>query len=140
MNTLSTELMQSKLQKKFPSAIEIRVSALHGNPYGTIETMDEILNYVFDAAGRLRLSHTRKLNPTEKSVRQQPKDCVIRIVGEGPYKGQYILNHTIDGWYNTTDNIADCTPMRKYDADSKRNSVSHNAQYCYGGKFEVVTI
>lgn len=141
----SKEVVAAKLGQKHPAAYSISTKedthcVLGHTVYGWVETEDEKLFYSTDKAGRLRLVSRDTLTPTYKSVRLEPKDSVVRVAGDGPYAGKYILNETVDGWYNTTENISEASPMRRYYADIARNNIARNAQYCYGGKFEVVTI
>jgi len=137
--------LAAHIAKKHPNSYSLTTSenthcVLGHTVYAFVETEDEKLMYSTDKAGRCRLVDREKLTPTYRSVRMQPKNCVIRVAGEGPYKGLYMLNETIDGWYNTTPNISDAKPMSKWVADQVRSRIAFNAQHCYGGKFEVVAI
>lgn len=143
MNTQAN--VAQRLTEKHPNAYSISTSentdcVLGHTVYGFVETEDEKLMYSTDKAGRVRLVKRETLNPTYKSVRMQPKDSVVRIAGDGKYAGLYVGKETVDGWYNTTPNHNEVALMRKSDADSACARIAFNAQYCYGGKFEVVTI
>jgi hypothetical protein len=136
----AVDAMRSKLEKKYPSAWYIHVSAMVGGPYGRVETDDEQIDYEFTKSGALRVSRRRSLTPTEISVRLQPKDRVIQLTGEGPHKGKYVVRQECDGWLTLTSDIAEAPIYRKWDADSIVGRLSFNAQYCYGRKFESIIV
>jgi hypothetical protein len=80
------------------------------------------------------------LTPTQISVMAQPIDCVIQLVGEGPYKGQYVVYQETDGYLQLTTDVMAAHKLCNYDAQSVRSRLGHNAQFCYGGKFDIVRV
>lgn len=134
----------AKLEKKHPINYSISVSesthCVMGHIVdGFVETEDEKLHYATDKIGRLRLIRRTKLTPTYKSVRLQPIDHVIRIVG-GAYDGQYYVATKHDGYLNLTHDIAKAHVMRQYTANEVRNYIAFHAQHCYRGTFEIVAL
>lgn len=137
--------LSAYLTKKHP--INYSISTSESNDlvlgyivYGFVETENEKLMYSTDKAGRVRLVRKDTLNPTYKSVRLQPKDRVIKIVGEGPHKGKFVVRQEPDGWLTTTAERNEAPLYRQYDANSIVSRLSFNAQYCYGGKFEAILV
>lgn len=134
----------ARLTKKHPvnygiSASESNHCVLGFTIYGWVETDGEKLMYSTDKAGRLRVCRREKLTPTYKSVRLEPHDSAVIIRG-GKYDGHYIVRSEGDGWLKTTTDINEVKPMRNYYANDYRNYISHHAQYCYRGTFEVIKI
>lgn len=134
----------AKLEKKHPINYSIHVSESTHCVFGYVvdgfvETEDEKLHYATDKAGRLRLISRDKLTPTYKSVRLQPVDHVIRIIG-GIYDGQYYIATKHDGYLELTTDISHALKMRRYTANEVRNYISFHAQHCYRGTFEVVAL
>lgn len=143
MNTQSA--VAERLAKKHPNNYSLSTSenthcVLGHTVYGFVETEDEKLMYCTDKAGHLRLVKRDILNPTYKSVRQQPKNCVIQITADGLYKGKYVLRQLCDGFLDLTDNIEEAHTSCDYYAKQIVSRLLHNAQYCYGGKFEIVNL
>lgn len=132
----------ARIEKKHPNNYYLDVSdsdhcVLGYSVHALIELEDEKIYYATDAAGRLRVTKRESLTPTYKSIRLQPKDSVVMVM-DGKYKGQYICGGGHDGWYDTTTDINAVKKMRHSYAIEARNRIAFNAQYCYGGKFEVV--
>jgi hypothetical protein len=141
---ITTDNVISKLTKKHPANYGITASesthcVLGRTIYAFVETVDEKLMYGTDKAGRVRLLRTEKLTPTYKNVRNDPKNSAVIIRG-GKYDGHYIVRHNGEGWLTTSTDSKDVTLMQAYYAQDHRNYIAHNAQYCYRGTFEVVTI
>lgn len=137
-------LISARIEKKHSNYYHLSVSdsehcVLGYNVDVFIELEDEKIHYATDKAGRLRVCKRERLTPTYKAIRQEPHDSVV-IVTDGPYKGQYICGGGYDGWYNTTTDINAVKKMRHSYAVEARNRIAFNAQYCYGGNFEVVKI
>lgn len=136
--------LAAHIAKKHPNNYSITTNentncVLGHTVYAFVETEDEKLMYGTDKAGRCRLLSRDQLNPTYKSIRLQPKDSLVRIKG-GKYDGHYIIQHTGEGWFKTSLNLADANPMRASYANDFRSYCAFHAQYCYRGEFEVVKI
>lgn len=84
--------------------------------------------------------NTDKLSPTQRSILAQPKNCVIRLTGDGPYKGQYVVRQLCDGFLDLTSDISEAHVTCNYYAKDIVGRLGWNAQYRYGGKFEIETI
>lgn len=82
---------------------------------------------------------SNQLIATQISVSKQPINCVIKLTGNGQYKGKYYNGHEGNGWLKLADNSNDAHPMNAYTANEVMNMLARNAQHCYGGQFEITT-
>jgi len=155
--TITPEVYSVKhLRPESVAAITAKIQAKHANIYylsvtdsdhcvlgysvhALVELEEEKIYYRTDAAGRLRVTKRERLTPTYLSIRKQPKDSVVIIRG-GKYDGQYICGGGHDGWYDTTFDINKVVKIRYSYAIETRNRIAFNAQYCYRGTFEIVTL
>jgi len=144
MSTATIDTISARIAKKHPnnyclSAKESTHCVLGYVIDVFVETEDEDLHYATDKAGRARLVSRRKLTPTYKSIRLQPRDSAVIIRG-GKYDGHYVVRHQGEGWLTTTTDVAEVKAMKAAYAEEVRNYTAFHAQYCYRGTFEVVKI
>lgn len=135
---LSTcEDLEKFLHDKFPTAHEINCHSMQSGPYASVYTDTEELTYQINNAGIPYKSNSRKLTPTEISVRKQPFDHIIVLTGDSEYKGQYYKGTAGDGYLHLTSDKDEAHKMRASVANEVRSYVCFHSQYCYGKKFEI---
>lgn len=121
----------SKVRAKHPS---INIDATDQDTMIMVDTDQERIWYVLDAAGRLRISSKRNLTATEISVRKQPVNCVIMLQDGTYYNG-------IDGRHvTTTTDINTAHKMRNYVAKEVVNTLHTHAMSRYGNSFQIITL
>lgn len=121
----------SKVRAKHPS---IAINATESDTMIMVDTENERIWYVLDAAYRLRVSRKRNLTATEMSVNKQPINCVIMLADGTYYAG--IDNRHI----STATDIDSAHRMRNYVANEVVNTLRTHAMSRYGNVFQIITL